>query len=329
MIGSLFSALLITLATALGGVYTNSHGYVSNTCSDFAGFDHGFHWTPGYETALTPPASYDYAVMPLWSQDLDDFAWGSSYHYDTQEGKLDDYIHFDFITATDTYLADTILFQEQHGHVSATMSFQLPTSDFNYSYANDDYYAGLGAIGSDDINSSSIRWQITFINTSTHDYKLIFDVSSNLSNAGHFIENKNYDTGSIISRSVNYLYISSLYNNELTLPAFSIIEISTQLTTVQRFLDAFYIKDLGLNPAYGAGLDDGYDNGYDNGYLGGLDDANQPWTLMDGLQTLLGAGLNSIFIFLSLDFFGIELSTILAILLGGIMLIWVLKLLRG
>ena len=92
-----------------------------------------YNYPTEVQRALPPPNDYDYAVMPLWSNDLDDFAWGSSYYYDTQGGQLDDYIHFDFISATDTYVSDTILFQQQHGEVSAIMSFKLTSSDFNYS----------------------------------------------------------------------------------------------------------------------------------------------------------------------------------------------------
>ena len=276
------------------------------------GNNQSYNYSMEVQRALPPPTSYDYAVMPLWSEDLDGFAWGSSYYYDTQEGKLDDYIHFDFISATDTYVSDTILFQEQVGEVSATMSFQLPTSEFNYSYANDDYYAGLGAIGSDDINASSLRWSIIFQNTSTHDYKLIFDVSSSGVNSTYFLYvYESIGSSTTYIRSTPTFSFTTLYYNEVILTAKSKIIVFTPTTANQRFLDAFYIKDLGFNSAYVAGYEQGevdydlgYTDGWADGHQNGIDTANSMSNGVNDAFDLIYKGAQSIDKILSINIFG-------------------------
>lgn len=316
MLGSLITTALITLATALGGIYTNNHDNLSDSRSSSSSADSSIHRPGIIQQALTPPTEYDYSIQQgNYSYGFRYFATGSDADpfFGADEFKMGKLSAEVYSRSWD--------FPGSDGLLEYTLTLESPSTSFIYN-SGDNSYTPTSALGAGTTATSIQKWSFAISNYSIHDFNFIFDISTSAADKLFYYSLHRDNT--LISRCNLSLRSNSLTWNNALLPALTTIKIEAYGSLTAYFLDAIYVKDLGVNDAYTyAGVT------YDIGYADGIDDANQPWTLLDGVQTILGAGLNSIFIFLSLDFFGIELSSILGILLGGVMLIWILKLLRG
>jgi hypothetical protein len=105
--------------------------------------------------------------------------------------------------------------------------------------------------------------------------------------------------------------------------SFSTFNLFTDSTSGMRYLDAWYLQDLGVSAAYEQGIEDGYDDAYQDGYN------NSVSPLWDGLEVFLGVSINFILFIMTLSIFDISLLNIGIVLLSVLGVVWVLKALRG
>lgn len=330
----MFNVVLLTLATFISGFYTNSHDTIRNNRDCAIGSDNHILRDPSIvQNALTPPLTYDEYLGRFWCETEDDFVYSTSDYYDPMEGTVDVPLPFVFVNGATPYynLSNFVL------ESSFTFDMKLYSPDnviqsiggSNFGVYMDNTYVGKGATG-----TSVAKLELIFSNTSNKVMQVWLDCSSNSSDRV-FYPLTSYNGGSELSQNFAYVSKASLYSFYVTPNTTYKMRF---VGTSNVYLDGLYYRSLGDATSYTTGYDDGYGDGvdsidqdaiFDNGYATGLDDANQPWTLVDGLTDVLGVGLNAMFIFLSLDVFGIELSYIFSILLGLVMLFWILKIVRG
>jgi hypothetical protein len=165
---------------------------------------------------------------------------------------------------------------------------------------------------------------IIFENNTHHDYKLTLDYSStsSLFNVNVFING----SGIGFYFSTQERIANTSFANTI-ISSFSTLRIQSDTTSGDRYFDAWYLKDLGVSPAYDAGYDAGYDVGEDDGYEDGL--SNNPNVLINGVESLIGMFVNFVFIIFSLEIFGVSILSIAGILFGIVAVVWVLKTIRG
>lgn len=202
---------------------------------------------------------------------------------------------------------------------------------------------------------SNLGFKITFYNNSAYSYAVYNDNDSlvdcwiNYANSnGVFDFSKAYKVSTYIEgphEVVNYFYIPPYSTSYIHY--YDTGKGDPELLVMGEFFSYFkheiqqldYDYNIGqlYHEGYNDGYDEGYDNGYstggylgyENGYADGVDVSNQANTLLRGVSTILGALLNAVFIFLNFEVFGISLASILSIMLGLVMLVWILKLIRG
>jgi hypothetical protein len=89
----------------------------------------------------------------------------------------------------------------------------------------------------------------------------------------------------------------------------------------------WYLQDLGVSAAYNAGFDAGEITGYDVGYATGL--GNNPNILLNGFQAMVGILVNFFLMIVNLEVFGVSISSVFAIIVIFVGIIWTLKIIRG
>jgi len=68
---------------------------------------------------------------------------------------------------------------------------------------------------------------------------------------------------------------------------------------------------------------------YSMGISDGLDLANQAWTLQDGFEDVAGMFINIVLLFASFKIFGVSLMDLLVLLVSVVLIVWILKMVRG
>jgi hypothetical protein len=187
------------------------------------------------------------------------------------------------------------------------------------------YYPTETKVGSDStVGTISRKFDFTFDNQTNHDYILWFDTSS--TSGEHNIDQR------IDSASFGWYYGTNARLGPTTLskvliPSFTTFRFWSQVISAARYMDAFYLQDLGITQAYTDGYDLGFDDGYDDGYQDGLN--NNPNILLSGFQAMVGILVNFALMVLNLSIFGVSLLDIFAIMALLVGVIWILKLVRG
>jgi hypothetical protein len=186
------------------------------------------------------------------------------------------------------------------------------------------YYSNSTAIGADSTVGNVVKMSLTFDNQTNKYYKLYLDVSSNVSDATTYygyVDNVLYGANS----AQNFLRRTVF--NMFLIPSYSEVLIEYASSSDSRYLDAWYLEDLGISDAYQAGYDAGYEVGEDDGYVDGL--ANNPNILINAAESLIGMFVNFTFILFSLELFGVSVLTVVGVLFGIVAIVWILKTIRG
>ena len=191
--------------------------------------------------ALTAPASWDYAYKYNATTDQFEFV-------NFAGDKVDVPVYTR--TADSTYYNYTYT-----GSGSGVLPFEV-TLTFNRSNTSWKAYGGGYTsddtkIGSDSTVGSVVKKNLIFNNLSTHDYLLYLDFSS--SNASIFLTYYFNDILMYTDDSLPYNTLIKFYiSNGMKIRI-------TRTTSSAFFLDAFYLKDLGVSASYTEGYNDGYD----------------------------------------------------------------------
>jgi hypothetical protein len=105
---------------------------------------------------------------------------------------------------------------------------------------------------------------------------------------------------------------------QFSIPSFSNVILYSVSTSGQTYLDAWYLKDLGVSAAY--------ESGVDAGYIQGQDDAD---LLITGFSAMVGILVNFVLMIVNLEVFGVSLIGIFSIIVLFTGIVWTLKLIRG
>jgi hypothetical protein len=214
--------------------------------------------------SLTPPASYDYSYtwnataseqylnvngvdsIPLYTRTADGIYWNYNSTFNVIDG----------ILVTQTFNRSNTTWQ-------ASGTFYKPDDS---------------TIGSDaTVGGINKKFFFSFNNQTNRDYAFYLDISNSPDG------NRNLYT--INGQTFNH-FTPSLTINLLYLPAYSILEFESFLTSGVRKFDAWYLKDLGVSDSYQQGLDAETD-GILTDYLG--TDAQQIGWVLIGIAAILFA----------------------------------------
>ena len=168
------------------------------------------------------------------------------------------------------------------------------------------------------VGGISKKFFFSLNNQTNHDYAFYLDISSS--------PDGNRNLYSINGQTFNH-FTPSATLNLLYLPAYSVLEFESYLTSGTRYFDAWYLKDLGLSDSYDAGYDAGYQQGDIDGYADGL--GNNPNVLLSGFQAMVGILVNFMLMILNLEVFGVSIMSVFGILALFVGVIWILKIVRG
>ncbi len=203
--------------------------------------------------------------------------------------------------------------------LSITMTFNRSNTTW-YDAGSGNYVPSDTKIGSDNTVGTIVnKWYLKFNNQTNKDYIIYLDNSSTLSVANNVIVQ-----GSAFN-SVFAYGPSTL--QPILLPSFDYVDIYVSSTGLTRYLDAWYLDDLGVSDSYNNGYDDGVIDGYDEGYQDAYNDSAYP--LIDAVETVFGIFANFVLMIMSLQIFDISLLNIGVILIAILGLVWVLKAIRG
>jgi hypothetical protein len=221
--------------------------------------------------ALTPPSSYDIAFaysgtsLANWYLQADSSSIYGDY---IQFNRTADGAYYNYTATFDNNTLSTI----PEG-LSITNTFNR--SNTSWAAAFGGYYPTDTKIGSNaTVGTISDKFYFNFDNQTNKDYNLFFDISSSPDGSQILLT---YN-----SLSSRYYYRTSLLNN-IFIPAYSVVQISSFSSGSFRYFDAWYLQDLGTSVAYQEGETDGYNEGYFDGY----DDGN-----FDGFENGYDAGFN-------------------------------------
>ena len=177
-------------------------------------------------------------------------------------------------------------------------------------------------IGSDaTVGSIEKKVELTFDNQTKKDFILYLDISSitdtpTNSNFTIYLNTNRIETYSTTNR-FNTTVMKSLF-----IPAKSTFNIYSDSIDATRYIDAWYLKDLGNSDSYDAG----YDSGTYDGYIDGLENSN---FLITAVESIIGMMVNFTFILFTLEIFGVSILSIVGVLFGLITIVWILKTIRG
>ena len=278
--------------------------------------------------ALTPPTSYDlsYEYVGISGKFFfRDVNFNSQTQLDFERTSSSGYFNY---TNYNQYNVNG--YDETGGYLGMTMTFNR--SNTSWTQTSGSFYHPSFAetkIGSDSTVGTIIsKVYLKFNNQTNKDYGLFLDMSSSPTAAiplNVFIDGYRVYDDSSVSLSWNTPWISFL---SLYIPSYSYLEIEVRTTSTSRYLDAWYLQDLGLSAAYNVGLTDNsaaYELGFDAGY----DAADAPNLLISAAESIIGIFVNFMFIIFTLDIFGVSILTIVGVLFGILAITWILKTLRG
>jgi hypothetical protein len=190
--------------------------------------------------------------------------------------------------------------------------------------AGSTYQAVDTKIGSNNtVGSTARKYSIKFTNNTVDNYLLYVDVSSTGTDTEFLLT---YDNNTVITMN-GTVYQNHTHLKVFFIPSFVEVEYRTTTTSGTRYLDAWYLKDLGISDSYDAGYDAGYDIGEADGYEDGL--SNNPNLLINATESLIGMFVNFTFILFSLELFGVSVLTVVGVLFGIVAIVWILKTIRG
>jgi hypothetical protein len=123
------------------------------------------------------------------------------------------------------------------------------------------YPSGGGQIGSNNQTGTAHKHELNIVNNSPKDYRLFLDTSGVGEDRSYLLRYNNQPFGHWYEyHNVIWWEYTTFY-----VPAFSSTIVKSEDSSRSMFLSGFYLEDLGDNPAYTQGYDNGYGAGYDNG----------------------------------------------------------------
>jgi hypothetical protein len=168
-------------------------------------------------------------------------------------------------------------------------------------------------IGSDNTVGTAQKWSLIYDNQTNKNYRLYWDVSSELHyNTLYYVDNVYYD--------INYFGTNNASLHSINIPSFTKVQLITSSVSAARYVDAWYLKDLGVSGSYEAGVDDGIIQG---------EQSADSTVLLDAVETVVGVGINFILMIMTFSIFDISLLNIALVFVAVIGIIWILKALRG
>ena len=219
--------------------------------------------------SLTPPATYAYSYT--WNA-------GASEQYLNVNGV--DSIPLYTRTADGAYYDYVSTFNVIDGF-SVTMDFQRSNSTWQASGTS--YKPDESKIGTDGTVGNIIKMFLTFNNQTNKDYRLWIDVSSNITDAAtYYYENNDLIFGANSTQN----FLRRTVFNMFLVPSYSKADLEYASSGDARYIDAWYLEDLGISDAYQAGLDAETD-GILTDYLG--TDAQQIGWVLIGIAAILFA----------------------------------------
>jgi hypothetical protein len=204
-----------------------------------------------------------------------------------------------------------------------TMTFSR--SNTNWFSITGGYIPAYTKIGSNSSVGTASKVDIHFVNNTNKDYKLFLDLSSSTSSTPYFLHYFNGDLyGQYLTDNIR-LFTANLL--EFIIPSYFTVRLQGANTSSDQYLDAWYLKDLGVSESYNAGYDAGYEQGDIDGYADGL--GNNPNVLLSGFQAMVGILVNFMLMILNLEVFGVSIMSVFGILALFVGVIWILKIVRG
>lgn len=213
------------------------------------------------QMALTPPSSYDWAYK--YDTITNRFRW---FYDDTSTplsyGRTADgaYYNYEGSILYDEYAPFDITIKFRHSNTSWEASGTPPNT----------YYlpaTNVTAIGSDNTTGTINKTYITIYNPTSHDFLFSYDLST--SNYSQFIVTR---TGDASTGDYFYQFSSNSSLSHCRLRAFTTLDLYTQSHDHAQYIDALYIKDLGVSTTYLNGASSGYVDGASSGYGVGFSD---------------------------------------------------------
>jgi hypothetical protein len=265
------------------------------------------------EAALTAPTSYTYSYY--WNTIENEWAiTGTTSNSWQIYTRTADGIYYNY-TTTRTLTTG----------LDVTMTFNRSNTDWFSSFGG--YEPGESKIGSDNtVGSVSDKFNLSFQNNTNKDYYLYIDLSSIGSGDRNYILTYN---SFIVSNNTTdrFFFVAPSSFLKLYLPSYVDITFSNVNSSNSYYFDAWYLQDLGESPAYNAGFDAGEIDGYNDGYAAGL--GNNPNILLNGFQAMVGILVNFFLMIVNLEVFGVSISSVFAIIVIFVGIIWTLKIIRG
>jgi hypothetical protein len=284
--------------------------YILISVFTLVGLTHSFT-LKDLNAALTAPSSYDINYR-YNSVDDDTFGLGTTSWptYFPLYTRTADSTYFNYTTTIDN--SDTSILPLG---LEITMTFNRSNSlwySFGGGYLPDDT-----KIGSDStVGTVDKKVYLEFDNQTSKNYNLLLDTSSTSSGYGYFII-----MNTISLRVISTSNTSALKSHYIS--SYSTLQIEIDTTGGARYLDAWYLQDLGVSASYDAG----YEQGDIDGYADGL--GNNPNVLLNGFQAMVGILVNFMLMIVNLEVFGVSLINVFSILALFVGIVWILKIIRG
>lgn len=270
------------------------------------------------KSALTPPANYSFKYSynngDGWGfSNNDDHIFYSPRYSRKADGSYYNYSH------------NTFLQNDVDGYDGLSISMDFNHSNVGY-WGGDDITGWLpdsnsSFVGSDNsVGTISGKTKFNIFNNTCNDYRLYIDMSSSSGDISVKYQLSNFTLFSY--GAINPSALTSVY-----IPSFNTALIELNATSAARYFNAFYLQDLGLSTSFDEGTDYGASSQFliDSPYIV----ANQPFTLLDGVETIVGGFVNFALMIMSLQVFGISLLDLFLILVAILAVMWLVKAVRG
>jgi hypothetical protein len=292
---------LLSVFTLVGLTHSLTLKELNASLTAPSSFDIAYSYYAEYGDYYLYSPSEDILGQPLYTRTADSTYYNYSWNSNTGQ-------YFTAPTGLPAGLGITMTFNRSN----------TSWSNFGGDYSGYYYPNTTGPIGSDNtVGTPGFKVNIVFDNQTNKDYRLYLDISSSAYGSPWEL---NYTVSSSVTNS--YLINTTVLQN-LFIPAYSKIDIINISVSSSRYLDAWYLKDLGVSNSY----NNGYDVGQVDGYSDGLN--NNPNILLNGFQAMVGILINFMLMILNLEVFNVSIMSVFGILALFVGVIWILKIVRG
>jgi hypothetical protein len=275
--------------------------------------------------ALTAPASFDLNYR-YDGADLDGFTLGTtSYGTSINVGytRTADGVYYNYTNTSNHSTHPSII----PNGLSITSTFNR--SNTTWVAVDGLYYAEDSKIGSNNtVGTVDNKVYLKFDNNTNKNYRLFLDISSQVADSAYWVMTQQFaGTNYDIHIYENTVFLTKTNMKQIVIPAYSNFIVRKQTVSGSHYLDAWYLKDLGVSASYDVGYDAGYEVGEDDGYADGL--GNNPNVLLNGFQAMVGVLVNFMLMIVNLEVFGVSLINVFSILALFVGIVWILKIIRG